>query len=300
MCQVQSRTNFTFDAGTPVPDTEDEDTDDDDSTYVYESADETEIDVNEDDGSDDNTDSGEDTDYNSVHSDNAKNEDDEDADAPDTQTDEDEDGSQNDRSGDEDNLESMHAIQGSMTMRPHVRVDYKALHEGTTFLVFDINHSSTGIMLCETDLSGNCEVALVSAQMNLKQGLKMFGQRGENAVGGELRQVHEMKGFQPIHHTTLSDIDKKRALQYLMYLKEKRDGSIKARGCADGRKQRLWTNKEDASSPTVALGSLMLSCAIDAFETGKLVLLIYQVLFSKHRWKVRRLFTSCLRDEWLN
>jgi len=56
------------------------------------------------------------------------------------------------------------------------------------------------------------------------------------------------------------------SLRYLMYLKKKRCGRIKGRGCADGRKQRLNTSKEDASSPTVAIESVMLSCTIDAKE----------------------------------
>ena len=51
-----------------------------------------------------------------------------------------------------------------------------------------------------------------------------------------------------------------------MFLKKKRNGSIKGRGCADGRKQRLYTAKEDASSPTVAIESVMLSSVIDAKE----------------------------------
>jgi len=47
-----------------------------------------------------------------------------------------------------------------------------------------------------------------------------------------------------------------------MFLKEKRHGTMKARGCADGRPQRLYTNKEDASSPTVSIEAMMLSCTI--------------------------------------
>jgi len=35
----------------------------------------------------------------------------------------------------------------------------------------------------------------------------------------------------------LSYKERKRALRYLMFLKEKHDGTIKARGCADGRPQ---------------------------------------------------------------
>jgi hypothetical protein len=64
----------------------------------------------------------------------------------------------------------------------------------------------------------------------------------------------------------LSQIDKKSALSYLMFLKEKCCGKIKGRGCADGRKQRDYISKDDASSPTVSLEALMLSCVIDARE----------------------------------
>ena len=51
-----------------------------------------------------------------------------------------------------------------------------------------------------------------------------------------------------------------------MFLKQKRTGQIKGRGCANGRKQRLHTPKDDASSPTVATESVLLSCVIDAKE----------------------------------
>ena len=51
-----------------------------------------------------------------------------------------------------------------------------------------------------------------------------------------------------------------------MFLKQKRTGQIKGRGCADGRKRRLHTPKDDASSPTMATESVLLSCVIDAKE----------------------------------
>lgn len=54
-----------------------------------------------------------------------------------------------------------------------------------------------------------------------------------------------------------------------MLLKQKRNGTIKkGHGCADGRKQRAYTTKEDASSsPAVAKESLYSSCVIDAMES---------------------------------
>ena len=59
---------------------------------------------------------------------------------------------------------------------------------------------------------------------------------------------------------------RKITLRYLIFLKEKRDRTIKARGCADGRPQRIYTAKEYTSSPAVSIEAMMLSCAIDAKE----------------------------------
>ena len=49
-----------------------------------------------------------------------------------------------------------------------------------------------------------------------------------------------------------------------MKLKQKKDGSIKGRGCAGGSKQHPIS--DDTSSPTVSTKSLFISCVIDAHE----------------------------------
>ena len=46
---------------------------------------------------------------------------------------------------------------------------------------------------------------------------------------------------------------------------------MKGQGCADRRKQRLYKLKEETSSPTVRLESLLLSCMIDAKENQKVM-----------------------------
>ena len=56
---------------------------------------------------------------------------------------------------------------------------------------------------------------------------------------------------------------------YLMFLKRKRCGKIKARGCADGRPQREYLSKDESSSPTVSIYALMTSCLMDAIEGRK-------------------------------
>ena len=54
------------------------------------------------------------------------------------------------------------------------------------------------------------------------------------------------------------------ALGYLMFLKRKRNGKMKARGCADGRPQREYISKEELSLPTVSIYTLFGSCVIDS------------------------------------
>ena len=103
-------------------------------------------------------------------------------------------------------------------------------------------------------------------QYIIKQGLKKFGQRGTDAVQVELEQIDVRDVMDPKDASTLSKEQKRAALNYLMFLKKKRCGRIKGRGCADGWKQRLYKRKSETSSPIVAIKSLMLSC--HRFEGG--------------------------------
>ena len=82
----------------------------------------------------------------------------------------------------------------------------------------------------------------------------------------ELKQLHDRQVLEPKDSTVLTGDEKHVALQYLMFLKQKQNGSIKGQGCADGRKQRAYTSKEDASSLTMAIESVMLTSVIDAKE----------------------------------
>ena len=95
-------------------------------------------------------------------------------------------------------------------------------------------------------------------QMSMKKGIKEFGKADVDAVLSKLQQLLDRNLLEPRpankRHSTSS------------YFSEKSNGRIKLRGCADGRKQRLHTIKEDASSPTVAIEAVMLSCVIDAHE----------------------------------
>ena len=113
------------------------------------------------------------------------------------------------------------------------------------------------------------QVALT--QYSLKRGLATFGQVAVDAVVKELKQLHDRRTIHPKLAADLSIGEKRKALGYLMFIKEKRCGTIKARGCADGRKQRLYKTKAETSSPAVRTESLLLSCVIDAKERRKVI-----------------------------
>ena len=108
-------------------------------------------------------------------------------------------------------------------------------------------------------------------QVGIREGIRKFGEKGNDALLKELNQLHERNTLLPKKKEDMTYDKRKRALRYLIFLKEKRDGTIKnkggmikARGCADRRSQREYTTKVKTSLPTISLEAMMMSCAIDA------------------------------------
>ena len=106
----------------------------------------------------------------------------------------------------------------------------------------------------------------VMTQYSMKAGLKHFKERGEEAASAELKQLHWRDTFEPINPSDLTPEELKEVLESHMFLKEKRDQSVKGRVVAGGDKQRGKIDKLDASSPTAALESVLLTAVIDAHE----------------------------------
>jgi len=69
----------------------------------------------------------------------------------------------------------------------------------------------------------------------------------------------------------MSHEERRKALRYLMFIKENKDGTIKARGYADRRPQRIYTSKVDTSLPAISIEAMILSCAIYAKENRYVV-----------------------------
>jgi hypothetical protein len=94
----------------------------------------------------------------------------------------------------------------------------------------------------------------------------VFGKDGVAAVKKEMLQLHDRKVMAPKQAKELTPAQKKEALAYLMFLKCKRCGKIKGRGCADDQKQHAYMAREDTASPTVATKSIFLTVVKDALE----------------------------------
>ena len=100
----------------------------------------------------------------------------------------------------------------------------------------------------------------------MKRRLKRFKQEGEKLVTSELEHIHRRYAFRKVITEKLSEKKKHESLALIMFLKEKRDGSIKGRGVADGRKLREKIEPKDATSPTVATEAVMITAKIDTLE----------------------------------
>ena len=74
-------------------------------------------------------------------------------------------------------------------------------------------------------------------QIGLKAGIKKYGSAAEEAVLKEFFQLDKYDCLEP--RSDLTPDQKRMALEYLMNIKKKRNGRVKARGCAHGRKQQF-------------------------------------------------------------
>jgi hypothetical protein len=59
---------------------------------------------------------------------------------------------------------------------------------------------------------------------SLKQGLKQFGQKGYDVAFGEMQQLNDRAVFAPVDVNKLTQQEKRRAMESLIFLAEKQDG----------------------------------------------------------------------------
>jgi hypothetical protein len=109
-------------------------------------------------------------------------------------------------------------------------------------------------------------VEMILTQLTLKAAITKWGKKATTAAESEMRQLHWRNTFKPVHYADLTSDQRKNILESHIFLTEKRTGEIKGRTVAGGNKQRGYIEKEDASSPTVATESVILTSVVDAKE----------------------------------
>ena len=82
----------------------------------------------------------------------------------------------------------------------------------------------------------------------------------------ELSQLENLDAYKVLDPSKLTRDQMKAAIRALNTFKEKRNGVLKSRTCADGRSQRNLYDKSEIASPTVSTDALMLTIIIEAFE----------------------------------
>jgi hypothetical protein len=109
-------------------------------------------------------------------------------------------------------------------------------------------------------------------QMSAKDGIAKHGEAAVMALFKEFAQLHDKRVFKAIRASDLSFEQKKNALHAINIIKEKRNGVLKGRTVADGRKQRPWYNKHETTSPTISNDSLMTILTVSAAEKRKIAM----------------------------
>ena len=114
-------------------------------------------------------------------------------------------------------------------------------------------------------IHGKCPTEFQFIQMyTLQQGIKKWGDRGKATALKEMKQLHDRVVFEPITIDDMTSLERKRAMESLIFLAEKRDGMIKARTCANGSTQREYIDRDDAASPTASTDAVLITATIDA------------------------------------
>lgn len=102
---------------------------------------------------------------------------------------------------------------------------------------------------------------------SLTKGFKTFGKKGRQAAHEEMKQLHDRIVFKPVKVEELTTVERRRAMESLIFITEKKDSRIKARTCANGSTQREYTKRDEAASPTALTESHLITAVIDAKQS---------------------------------
>ena len=107
----------------------------------------------------------------------------------------------------------------------------------------------------------------------------------------EFDQLYKRTVFKPCLLKELTQEEKKKALESLIFIKEKRDGTFT---CAD-EKQRGHISKEEAVSPIVLLEAVLLTCVLKAKENRDVAIIDIPNAFAQTEWQGKKVLIKLRR-----
>ena len=96
--------------------------------------------------------------------------------------------------------------------------------------------------------------------MSVQQGINKYGDEGKASAMKDIKNLTSNKCFGETDYEKLSQETKYKALPILMFMK--RSGELKTRGVTDGSVQKIYTNKDDCTSPTPDFYAFKYICAV--------------------------------------
>jgi len=103
--------------------------------------------------------------------------------------------------------------------------------------------------------------------MSIQEGIKRYGQKGKDSVMKKIQNLAEKNEyFCEIEYDSLTQEMKDKALPLLLFMVMKRNSDLKTRGVANGKNQKIYTDKNDVLSLILDFNSLKYLCAVFAKE----------------------------------
>ena len=88
-------------------------------------------------------------------------------------------------------------------------------------------------------------IHMAMPQFSLKVGIEKFGADADKVVIDEFSKLHMMDTFAPERKDKLTREERKQSLRTIMFIKQKRDGTLRGRTCGDGSVQRKLYDKSE-------------------------------------------------------
>ncbi len=130
-----------------------------------------------------------------------------------------------------------------------------------------IRHMEEELKSMGIDNSNKAAMGVVLTNMSIKPSIAKLGLEPTMKLSkAEMKQIHMRDSFRPKHYRELTPKQKARMVESFIFLKEKKDGTLKARAVLGGNVQRDYITKEKASLPTAYTEAVILTAIADAKE----------------------------------